>query len=83
MFSAAQREKCPDTEFFLSISRYSVRMRENTDQKKLRTWTLFTQCLGDLFPPISRVTLDSLGAHGDVFTPFDKKALTQNFPVPA
>ena len=26
-----------------SISPYSVRMRENTDQKKLRIWTLFTQ----------------------------------------
>ena len=23
---------------------YSVRIRENPDQKKLRTWTLFTQC---------------------------------------
>ena len=44
------REKCPNTEFFLvcisrirteygeirSISPYSVRMRENADQKKLR-----------------------------------------------
>ena len=52
------REKCPNTEFFLiRISRiwteyddllrkppYSVRMRKNTDQKKLRIWTLFTQC---------------------------------------
>ena len=28
-----------------SFSPYSVRMQENTDQKKLRTWTLFTQCL--------------------------------------
>ena len=28
-----------------SISPYSVWMRENTDQKKLRIWTLFTQCL--------------------------------------
>ena len=28
-----------------SISPYSVRMREYTDQKKLRIWTLFTQCL--------------------------------------
>ena len=28
-----------------SISPYSVRMRENTDQKILRIWTLFTQCL--------------------------------------
>ena len=27
-----------------SISPYSVQMRENTDQKKLRIWTLFTQC---------------------------------------
>ena len=26
------------------ISLYSVRMRENTDQKKLRIWTLSTQC---------------------------------------
>ena len=28
----------------LCISPYSVRMRENTDQKNLRIWTLFTQC---------------------------------------
>ena len=28
----------------LRISPYSVRMRENTDQKKLGIWTLFTQC---------------------------------------
>ena len=34
---ASLREKCPNTEFFL------VRMRENTGQKKLRIWTLFTQ----------------------------------------
>ena len=48
------REKCPNTEFHLvcifphsywirrdtRISPYSVRMRENTDQKKLRIWTL-------------------------------------------
>ena len=52
------REKCPNTEFFwslfshirteygelLSISPYSVRMRENTDQKNFCIWTLFTQC---------------------------------------
>ena len=31
-------------EFFLvRIFPYSLRMRENTDQKKLRIWTLFTQ----------------------------------------
>ena len=28
----------------LHISLYPVRMRENTDQKKLRIWTIFTQC---------------------------------------
>ena len=28
-----------------SISSYSVRMRENTEQKKLRIWTFFTQWL--------------------------------------
>ena len=27
--------------FWLNTERYSVRMRENTDQKKLRIWTLF------------------------------------------
>ena len=52
------REKCPYSEFFWSVfsrirteygeilrtSAYSVQMWENTDQKKLRIWTLFTQC---------------------------------------
>ena len=45
------REKCPNTEFVLvhiflhshwMRSPYSVRMGENTDQKKLRIWTHFT-----------------------------------------
>ena len=54
----ALREKCPNTEFFWSIfsciwteyrdlfrkSPYSIRIQENTDQKKLRIWILFTQC---------------------------------------
>ena len=31
-------EKHPNTEFFLA------QIQENKDQKKLRTWTLFTQC---------------------------------------
>ena len=61
-------ENCPNTEFFLirifpyldwirkvlRISPYLVRMRENTDQKKLRIWTLFTQC------KLYRVNLDVL-----------------------
>ena len=35
-----------DTEYgeILRISPYSVRMKENTNLKKLRIWTLFTQC---------------------------------------
>ena len=41
-------EKCPNTEFFLvhsfpNKSPYSVRVRENKDQKELCIWTLFTQ----------------------------------------
>ena len=38
------REKFPNTKFFLvRIFPYSIRIRENTDQKKLHIWTLFTQ----------------------------------------
>ena len=51
-------EMCPNTEFFLmrifpdsdwirrntSYLSVFIRMRENTDQKRLRIWTLFTQC---------------------------------------
>ena len=32
-------------EEMLRISPYSVRMRENTNQKLLHIWTLFTQCI--------------------------------------
>ena len=56
--SNALCEKCPYSVFFWSgfsrirtkygeiqsISPYSVQMRENADHKKLRIWTLFTQC---------------------------------------
>ena len=58
-----ESQKYPNTEFFLvrishirseygkilRASPYSVRMRENTDQKKLRTSTIFTQ-----YPPFPR-----------------------------
>ena len=38
------REKCPNTEFFLvRILLYSDWIQENTNQKKLRIWKLFTQ----------------------------------------
>ena len=43
----APREKCPNTGFF---SPYLARARENTDQKKFRICTLFTQWTGqDIF----------------------------------
>ena len=43
-YTFSVREKCPHTEFFLvPIFLYSVRIQENTNQKKLRIWTLFTQ----------------------------------------
>ena len=39
------RENCPNTEVFLvHIFLKSVRIHENTDHKKLRIWSLFTQC---------------------------------------
>ena len=38
------RKNGPNKEFFLvRISPYSAEIRENTDQKKLRIWTLFLQ----------------------------------------
>ena len=43
--TAALRENCPNTEFFLvDIFLYSDWIQENRNQKRLRTWTLFTQC---------------------------------------
>ena len=42
--SCSLRENCPNTENFLvRIFLFSVQIQENTDQKKLRIWTLFTQ----------------------------------------
>ena len=39
------REKCPNTDLFLTrIFLYSDWTVENTDQKKLRIWAPFTQC---------------------------------------
>ena len=43
-------EKCPNTEFFLArIFLYSVRIQENTDQKKTPYLGTFTQCFVDNF----------------------------------
>ena len=58
-FLISLREKCPNMEFFWSVfscirneyrdlrskSLYSVRTQGKTDQKKLRIWTVFTQCI--------------------------------------
>ena len=56
-------QKCPNQDFFSGlhfpvfglnrkhcISPYSVRIRENTDQKKLCIWKLFTQCMNKPHP---------------------------------
>ena len=48
LWTTSLREKSPNTKFFLlRKSPYSVRIRENADQKKLRIWTLFTRCFGN------------------------------------
>ena len=41
----------------LHISLYSVRMRENTEQKKFRIWTLFTQWEMILLPVIKKLQI--------------------------
>ena len=65
------REKCPNTEFFLirifphlteygeirNISPYSAQMWENTDHKKIRIWTLFTQWEMILLPVIKKLQI--------------------------
>ena len=38
-----------NTDIYGRKSPYSVRIQENTDQKKLRIWTLFTQCTVQTF----------------------------------
>ena len=39
------REKRPNTEVIrVRIFPYSVQIQKNTNQEKLRIWTLFTQC---------------------------------------
>ena len=44
-YTSALREKCPNTEYFLVlILLYSDWIQENTEQKILRIWTLFTHC---------------------------------------
>ena len=40
------REKCSNTEFFLvCVFLYSLQIQENTDQRKLLIWKLFTRCV--------------------------------------
>ena len=45
-YNLTLREESPNTEFFLFCTFLnSVQIQENTDQKKLRIWALFTQWL--------------------------------------
>ena len=71
------REKSPNMEFFLVCifpysewseygdllhkSPYSVRIRKNTDQKKLRIRALFTQCVGDYLLLLPWALIDKIG----------------------
>ena len=63
--SLSLREKCPDTKFFLvRIFLYSGQIHGNTDQKKLRIWTLFTHSyvffyLGDKLKPDEKREMES------------------------
>ena len=41
-------------------SPYSVRMQENTAQRKLRIWTLFTQWLSCIFPAFAEMLLHNM-----------------------
>ena len=53
------REKCPNMEFFLGrIFLYSDWTQENTDQKKLCIWALFTQCCNCLLSRFWRYNLE-------------------------
>ena len=53
--SCSLRENCPNTENFLvRIFLYSVQIQENTNQEKLRIWTLFTQRLSYTLEAISQ-----------------------------
>ena len=62
---------CISTEYgeIRSISRYSVRIRENTDQEKLRIWTLLTQCR---FQGISKIGADTVEKYLQNNLCFDK-----------
>ena len=43
-----------------NLSPCSVRMRENTDQKKLRIWTLFTKWKGKVYHPYGNFKKDDI-----------------------
>ena len=61
------REKCPNTDFFLvRIFLYSVRILENTDQRKLCIWTLFTQWYR-LVRSVAFTRIPALPAQCDIF----------------
>ena len=63
-----------------SISPYSVRMQENTDQKKLRIWTLFTQCMYERVKAIFEEKLKKFTvSRNSEISLFSLKLLAQKF----
>ena len=75
---ATLREKCPNTEVFLvRIFPYSDWIPENTDQKKLSIWTLFTQCYRHNINTKSTRFYQK----PNLFAPFTKCTLTHNWKL--
>ena len=88
-------ENYPNTEFFLVcifqhsdrlwrdtlISPYLVRIRENREQKKLRIWTLFTQCTVSFAnSPFTGNTIDTAIIRSSHLVVFCKTCVLLNFP---
>ena len=51
---------CAEFERLRSISQYSVRIQENTDQKNLRVWTLSTQCVDEVLCRVAHEYIQSI-----------------------
>ena len=85
-------EKCPNAEFFFlsvfSCTRteygdlrskfpYSVRIQENTDQKKHRIWTLFTQLLSTKLKLQSGSSMNNILATNRVLPQGDRMSVNK------
>ena len=68
------------TYYLLRKSPYSVRIQENTDQKKLRIWALFKQCIFILICQPQQITQNDLNLYKNGYPQeksFSKKDLLQ------